>query len=408
VIRAARAARLALLSAAAVASGAFAADPAAPNPASVPKAPPGLSRPLGAGPFTYPTAEGMDIRVTVLARLTSPYGIAFLPDGEMLVTTRTGHIARLPRGGTTLEDVPGGPEAIVPKSAGVHGYMSLAVHPRFTQNRTVYLIYTKPVPGKRGINAVSRARYVNGRLEGATDIFTADFESTGPAAVAMTPDAKLYVALTGGFGTVAQDPMSLAGKVLRLNDDGSVPSDNPFVGKAGHRPEIFTMGHRTALGLAVHPVTGDVFMSEMGPNGGDEVNLLKPGRNYGWPVVSLGRSYPGPWQAEANEPTHHGYELPIVYWTPSISVSGLTFYTGDALPQWKGNLLIGGVRYGEVPGTGRIDRVMFNDKLEEMRRESLLTDLHQRFRDVKGGPDGLLYAVTDEEQGAILRIEPVR
>jgi glucose/arabinose dehydrogenase len=158
----------------------------------------------------------------------------------------------------------------------------------------------------------------------------------------------------------------------------------------------------------VHPVTGEVFMSEMGPNGGDEVNLLKAGRNYGWPVVSLGRAYPGPWQAEANEPTHHGFELPVVYWTPSISVSGLTFYTGDALPAWKGNLLIGGVRYGEVPGTGRIDRVMFNDKLEEMRRESLLTDLHQRFRDVKGGPDGLLYAATDEEQGAILRIEPAR
>ena len=386
---------------------ALAADPA-PAPAAVPKAPPGFSEPLGAGPFTYRTGEGFDIRVTVLARVTSPYGIAFLPDGEMLVTTRLGQLKRMARGSTTLEDVPGGPQSIVPTGAGVHGYMSLAVHPQFAQNRTVYLIYAKPMPENRRVNAVARARYVGGKLEGVTDIFVADFNSTGPAAVAMTRDARLYVALTGGFGKVAQDPMSLAGKVLRLNDDGSVPKDNPFVGKDGYRPEIFTMGHRTALGLAVHPVTGEVFMSEMGPNGGDEVNLLKPGRNYGWPVVSLGRTYPGPWQSEANEPTHHDFELPVVYWTPSISVSGLTFYTGDALPQWKGNLLIGGVRYGEIPGTGRIDRVMFNDKLEELRRESLLTDLHQRFRDVKPGPDGLLYLATDEEQGAILRIEPAR
>jgi glucose/arabinose dehydrogenase len=160
------------------------------------------------------------------------------------------------------------------------------------------------------------------------------------------------------------------------------------------------------MGLTVHPVTGQVFLAEMGPNGGDEINLLKPGRNYGWPLVSLGRTYPGPWQAKVNEPTHAGFEPPIVYWTPSISVSGLTFYTGDALPKWKGDLFVGGVRYGEVPGTGRLDRVLLNDNLEELRRESLLTDLHQRIRDVKQGPDGLLYVATDEPKGAILRIGP--
>ena len=200
--------------------------------------------------------------------------------------------------------------------------------------------------------------------------------------------------------------MSLAGKVIRLNDDGTVPKDNPFVGKEGYRPEIYTLGHRTALGLAVNPVTQEVFLSEMGPNGGDEINRLRPGRNYGWPVVSLGRTYPGPWQAEANEPTHHDFELPMVYWTPSISVTGLTFYNGDALPKWKGDMFVGGLRYGEIPGTGRVERVVLNEKIEEMRRESLLTDLHQRIRDVKQGPDGLLYVATDEEQGAILRIEP--
>jgi glucose/arabinose dehydrogenase len=187
-----------------------------------------------------------------------------------------------------------------------------------------------------------------------------------------------------------------------------VPGDNPFVGKEGFRPEIYTMGHRTAMGLAANPVTHDVFLSEMGPNGGDETNLLRAGRNYGWPVVSLGRTYPGPWQAAANEPTHHGFELPMVYWTPSISVTGLTFYNGDALPKWKGDMFVGGLRYGEVPGTGRVERVVLNEKMEEMRRESLLTDLHQRIRDVKQGPDGLLYVATDEEQGAILRIEPAQ
>jgi glucose/arabinose dehydrogenase len=146
----------------------------------------------------------------------------------------------------------------------------------------------------------------------------------------------------------------------------------------------------------------------MGPNGGDEINLLRPGRNYGWPIVSLGRAYPGPWHAKANRPTHEGFEPPLVYWTPSISVTGLTFYTGDALPKWKGDLFVGGLRYGEVPGTGRLDRVLLNPELEELRRESLLVDLHQRIRDVKAGPDGLLYVATDEADGAILRIEPAR
>jgi aldose sugar dehydrogenase len=187
-----------------------------------------------------------------------------------------------------------------------------------------------------------------------------------------------------------------------------VPQDNPFVGKAGYRPEIYTLGHRAALGLAVHPETNELWLSEMGPNGGDEINLIKPGRNYGWPLVSFGRTYPGPWQAKSDVPTHEGFEPPVVFWMPAISVSGLTFYTGDRLPKWKGDLFVGGVRYGEVPGTGRLDRVLFNDKLEELRRESLLLDLHQRIRDVKQGPDGLLYVATDEPQGAILRIEPAQ
>jgi glucose/arabinose dehydrogenase len=377
------------------------------NANGTPKSPPGLAQPLPPGPFTYHTAEGQDIRVTVLARLPWPYGIAFLPNGDLLVTQRTGELKRIPRGTTELREVPGGPQGITPISSGVHAYMSMAVHPNFAMNHFVYIVYTKAMADNKRTSAVARARYVDGRLLDTRDVWVAD-NISGPTAVTMTPDAKLWIGIVGGTGNVAQDPLTLAGKVIRLNDDGTVPGDNPFVGKAGFRPEIYTMGHRTAMGLAVNPVTHDVFLSEMGPNGGDETNLLRAGRNYGWPVVSLGRTYPGPWQAAANEPTHHGFELPMVYWTPSISVTGLTFYNGDALPKWKGDMFVGGLRYGEVPGTGRVERVVLNEKMEEMRRESLLTDLHQRIRDVKQGPDGLLYVATDEEQGAILRIEPAQ
>jgi aldose sugar dehydrogenase len=366
----------------------------------------GLYEPLPAGPFMYRTGEGQNIKVSVLARLPSPYAMAFLPNGDMLVTQRTGELKLVPKGTGVLKAVPGGPKAMPPPvPSGVHGYMAIALHPKFAQNSFVYIAYTKPQQeGSRSRTiAISRSRFADGSLQDTKDVFVGEGLG-GPTTVAMTPDGKLWIGTTEGGK--AQDTMWLGGKVLRLNDDGTVPADNPFVGKEGYRPEIYTLGHRTALGLYVHPTTGEVFESEMGPNGGDEINIIKAGKNYGWPIVSLGRNYPGPWQAKTNEPVHTGYEVPIVYWEPSISVTGFTFYLGDALPKWKGNLFIGGVRYGEIPGTGRVDRIVFNDKLEEIRRESLLTDLHQRIRDVKAGPDGLLYVVTDEEQGAILRIEP--
>jgi glucose/arabinose dehydrogenase len=211
----------------------------------------------------------------------------------------------------------------------------------------------------------------------------------------------LYVT-TAGNG--AQDPNSQGGKVLRLKDDGTVPSDNPFAGKAGYKPEIYTLGHRSSLGLAMNPGTGEMWLNENGPNGGDEINILKPGLNYGWPTVSYGRTYPGPWQSE--RPGHAGFEPPVVYWVPSIAVSGMAFYTGDRLPKWKGDVFVGSLRTGEIPGTGHLERILFNEKMEELRRESLLVDLRQRIRDVRQGSDGLLYVVTDMEEGAVLRIEP--
>jgi glucose/arabinose dehydrogenase len=375
----------------------------------VPVAPDGLAdQALPAGPFDYRTGEGQDIRVTVLARdLEYPYSLAFLPNGDLLFTERTGKLRIIRNGVLDPNPISGGPASkYAGKSGGlgaVHGYMSLVVHRNFAQNQFIYFAYTKLLDATRTTAAVARARLQGNSLQDVKDLFVGE-NLRGAVSLAMTPDNMLWIAT--GDNAPAQDPMTLGGKVLRLKDDGSVPADNPFVGKAGHRPEIYTLGHRSSMGLAVHPVTGEVYLSEMGPNGGDEINLLKPGRNYGWPLVSLGRTYPGPWQAKVNEPTHAGFEPPLLYWMPSISVSGLTFYTGDALPKWKGDLFVGGLRYGEVPGTGRLDRVLLNDKNEELRRESLLGGLHQRIRDVKQGPDGLLYVATDEAKGAILRIGP--
>jgi glucose/arabinose dehydrogenase len=318
---------------------------------------------------------------------------------------------RIAKGSAEAVPVEGGPTAYFQGKNGsaiLHGYMHLAVHPQFARNGYIYLSYTKAPSGTASmVSAVARAKYVEGRLTEVKDVWVGD-TFLGPVAIAMTPDAKLYIAVSGLTGALAQDPSLVAGKVLRLNDDGTVPGDNPFVGRKGYRPEIYTLGHRSSSDLVAHPVTGELFLSEMGPNGGDEINRIKAGLNYGWPNVSFGRTYQGPWQHDSNMSTHAGFENPLLYWVPSISVTGLAFYQGDALPKWKGDLFVAGVRYAEVPGTGRLERILINEKFQELRRETLLADLRQRIRDVKAGPDGLLYVATDEEAGAILRIEPAR
>jgi glucose/arabinose dehydrogenase len=221
-------------------------------------------------------------------------------------------------------------------------------------------------------------------------------------------DGKVYFS-TGGrsegdIANVAQDLKSLRGKVLRLNDDGSVPPDNPFVGREGYRPEIYTLGHRNTLGLIVHPTSGQIWQHENGPNGGDELNILLPGRNYGWPQVSFGRDYSG--RRISEQPTQEGIEPPLVIWVPAIAVAGMTVYTGGKFPAWKGNVFVGGLTEGRIPGTGHLQRIVFNENTEEMRRESMLREFHQRIREVREGPDGLLYLLTDEDDGALLRVEP--
>jgi aldose sugar dehydrogenase len=378
-----------------------------------PVAPQGLAnRPLPKLPIEIDTAEGMRIRVSAwVTGLENPWTVAFLPDGTALVTERPGRLRLIKDGRLDPTPVAGAPMArnvgISGEPGAVHGYMDVVLHPNFASNRLVYICYTKPLDAKRQTTAIARGRWNGKFLEDTKDIFVGA-EGNGTARIAFGRDGMLYVTTaSAGPGNASQDGNSQGGKVLRLKDDGTVPPDNPFVGKAGYKPEIYTLGHRSSLGLAVHPVSGQMWLNENGPNGGDEINILKPGANYGWPVVSYGRTYPGPWQ-QNDRPGHVGFEPPIVLWIPSIAVSGMEFYTGDRLAKWKGDIFVGALRTGEVPGTGHIERILINDKLEELRRESLLTELHQRIRDVKQGPDGLLYVVTDQAQGAILRIEPAK
>jgi glucose/arabinose dehydrogenase len=370
----------------------------------IPVAPEGLAhRPLPKLPMEFDTAEGQRIRVVAVARgLEAPFSAAFLPDGSMLVTTRTGQLRIIRNGVLDPKSVAGTPASYWAVESGlpgaIHGYMDIALHPQFAQNGFVYLTYTKPLDEKRRVVALARGKWDGNAIVGMKDIFVTDIG--GASRLAFGRDGTLFMSLTGND---PQDPNTLGGKVLRLNDDGTVPKDNPFVGQPG-RPEVYTLGHRGTLGLAMHPGTGDMWQNENGPNGGDEINILKPGRNYGWPIVSYGRDYPGPWHNEV--PGHAGFEAPVVLWIPAIAVSGMAFYTGDKLPKWKGDVFVGSLRTGEIPGTGHLERILFNEKMQELRRESLLTELRQRVRDVRQGPDGLLYVLTDEKDGAVLRIEP--
>jgi aldose sugar dehydrogenase len=392
---------LALLLAATIGSG----QQKVPFDKGIPVAPSGLAhRPLPKLPMEFDTGEGQRIRVVAVARgLESPFSIAFLPDGVMLVTTRTGQLRVIRNGVLDPKPVAGTPASYWAVESGlpgaVHGYMDIALHPQFAQNGFVYLTYTKPIDDQKRVAALARGKWDGHEIKDMRDIFVTDV--AGTSRIAFGRDGSLFMSMTGND---PQDANTLGGKVLRLRDDGTVPPDNPFVGQAGKRPEVYTLGHRGTLGLAMHPGTGEMWQNENGPNGGDEINILKPGRNYGWPIVSYGRDYPGPYHNEV--PGHAGFEAPVVYWMPAIAVSGMTFYTGDKFPKWKGDVFVGSLRTGEIPGTGHVERILFNEKMQELRREALLTELRQRVRDIRQGPDGLLYVLTDEKDGAVLRIEP--
>jgi len=365
--------------------------------------------PLGEGPWVVDTAEQHRIRVSVVTKgLSHPWTIAFLPNDDILITERDGRLRVVRNGVLAPQAISGVPEV---RTVGNGGLMDVALHPQFEENGLIYLTYTKPVGDGMGAPALARGRLEGHSLVNVEDLLVPDFyegNSGLNGRVVFGRDGKIYMS-TGGRSqndvvNVAQDPMSLRGKVLRLNDDGSVPPDNPFVGREGYRPEIYTLGHRNTLGLIVHPETGEIWQHENGPYGGDEINIILPGRDYGWPEVSFGRHYTGPHVSE--HPTREGIEPPLVIWVPAIAVAGMAVYTDDQFPAWRGNVFVGALTEGRIPGTGHLQRIVFNENTEEIRRESMLRELRQRIREVREGPDGFLYLLTDEDEGALLRIEP--
>jgi aldose sugar dehydrogenase len=375
--------------------------------------------------------QGSRVRIRVVSVATGfvhPWHIAFLPDGvTILVTELPGRLRMIRNGTLDAQPISGWP----PENLQARGLNSVLVHPQFAQNHYVYLSYPKArEPGAGMPTTLALAR---GRLEGTTltdvrDIFVTDSWQVGGALAgraAFGPDGMIYLAagdrdnrvLTddGSARMSAQDLNSYVGKVLRLRDDGGVPADNPFVGRPGVKPEIYTYGHRNVYGFAWQPDSGALWACEIGPMGGDELNVLLPGRNYGWPLVSLGKIYTG---KLSNDQSWYrpGMEMPVLYWMPAISPSSMIIYTGDRFPLWKGHFFIGALS-GQ-----QLQRIAFNQPPPQSeRRESMLTLLDLRIRDVRQGLDGLIYIATeqpgettaqapiggtDNPTGSILRIEP--
>ena len=371
--------------------------------------------PLPEVPVVFDTAEGQRVRVSVIATgLSHPWGLAILPNGDMLVTERQGTLRLIRDGVLDPNPVPGVPEVFT--GVNLSGLMDVHLHPQFSENGFVYLTYSKPTEEGATV-ALARGRFDGRAMSEVRDLFVADADGPGTAGsrLVFAANGDLYMTVGGAFHRVrelAQDPSSHIGKVLRLKDDGTAAAGNPFAGQTDSSAEVFSLGHRNQLGIAVHPETGEIWASENAPLGGDEVNIISGGENYGWPTVSYSREYYGP--RIADRPWQEGLVQPELVWIPSIAPSGLMFYTGDQFPTWKGDLFVGSLMTGRVARTGHLERVTFNRQGMEQRREWLLADLTQRVRDVRQGPDGLIYVLTDgahmfddADDAAVLRLEPV-
>ena len=352
------------------------------------------------------------VRVVPIARgLSHPWGMVFRRNGDILVTERDRGKLRVIRNGRLLErDIPGVPEVFAGRDRA--GLMDIALHP--DDDRIVYLTYTKAIIHEEEpaeTVALARGRLEGGRLTEVRDIFVAKGLDDGIAASRLLfhPDGTLFMSVGGSYvfaetGGYAQDPGTHFGKLLRLNDDGTAANDNPFIRDPDYLPEIYSMGHRNQLGLSLHPETGALWASENGPQGGDEVNIIEPRGNYGWPLASYSRQYIGDWVTDT--PWLPDFREPEVLWWPSIAPSGMSFYTGERFPAWQGDLFVGSMRVGRMAHTGHLERIVFNADGEEVRREWLLTELKQRIRDVRQGPDGYLYILTEEDDAVLLRLEP--
>jgi glucose/arabinose dehydrogenase len=364
--------------------------------------------------YVFDTAEQHGIKVTPLVKgLQRPFAIEFLPGGDLLIVER-GMGLRLLGQATGQAQLDAASVAGVPVPAEAVfsvGIQDIALHPDFATNHWLYFTYNDPTPRPESTppnQRPAKLTLMRGKLEGGrlSQVETLLQGSIAPALgsrIAFAPDGTLYMSAGGAFEQIAQDLSTIYGKVLRVKDDGSIPADNPFVGRAGVHPAIYSYGHRDHHGLMVTE-NGTVLNAEHGMNGGDEVNLIHSGLNYGWPTYTFSRQYDGA-QGTAT-PSADGVERPLILWSPSIAPSGLMIYRGDKFPAWKGNLFVGSARRGEIPFTGGLERVVLGADMGDVRRETLLTPLHQRVRDFAEGPDGLIYVLTDGNENAVLRVEP--
>jgi glucose/arabinose dehydrogenase len=347
---------------------------------------------------TIETKQGPVKVETVAKGLKFPWSLAFLPDGRMLVTERPGRLRVVDQDGSLSEPVAGVPEVF---GQGQGGLLGVTLDPDFQNNNLIYLAYAER--GDDGIGtAVARGKFADGKLDNVEVIFRQKPKVDGGnhfgGRLVFAPDGKLFVTLGERFKfDPAQDLGSDLGKIVRINPDGSIPDDNPFVGQDGKLPEIWSYGHRNVQGAAIHPETGKLWETEFGPKGGDELNIPEAGKNYGWPVVSWGTHYDG--KDIADPPTHPEFTDAIYHWNPVISPSGITFYTADAIPGWKGNLLIAGLSSNAI-----VRLTLDGEKVTDEER----LPMGVRIRDVVQGPDGAVYALTDEGNDKILKLSPAK
>lgn len=353
-------------------------------------------------PLTIPTDKVQVVAETVAGGLERPWGLAFLPDGRMLVTERPGRLRVVSSDGKVSPPLRGTPRV---SARGQGGLLDVALDPNFAQNRLVYLSYAEDRPENRSGTAVMRARLSEDAtaLQSPQVIFRQEPSHTGGnhygSRLVFGQDGNLFITLGDRFdlSDQAQNPANHIGKVVRITPEGEPAPGNPFLGREGARPHIWSMGHRNVQSAALHPGTGQLWTIEHGAKGGDEVNIPQPGRNYGWPVISYGVHYSG---AKIGEGTAKpGLEQPVYYWDPSIAPSGMAFYTGDKFPAWRGSILVGAL-------AGRLVSRLETEGNRVTGEERMLRDFGERIRDVRQGPDGYVYLLTDSAQGRLVRLKP--
>lgn len=336
---------------------------------------------------------------TIVSGLEHPWGMAFLPDGRILVTERPGRLRLVENGQLNPNPIKGLPSIT---AEGQGGLLDVALHPDYKKNGWIYFSYSEAGPGGLGTN-VARARLDSMKLKDTEVIFRMELKSRGGRHFGsrLVFDRNNYLYITvgeRGDRPRAQRLDDHAGSVIRLHDDGRIPDDNPFIKQKNAKTEIYSYGHRNPQGMTLHPETGEVWQHEHGPQGGDELNIIQPGINYGWPVITYGVNYVI--GTKIGEGTHkEGMEQPLYYWSPSIAPSGMAFYSGDKFPQWRNNLFVGSLKFQLLV---RLDL----DGNKVIKEERLLKGELGRIRDVRNGPDGYLYLLTDEDDGMLVRIEP--